>query len=209
MLVASDTTDIPQTSDHLAFVVVLTGAGVALLAALAAAALTRRGLRPLSRLADAAGEIERTADPARRLPETGAADEIGQLTGVLNRMLASLEEAHAGERRFLADASHELRTPVTTLLGNVEYAARHGADAEVLDELRRDARDWRGWSTTCSSLERATRAAEERSGRGPCRGRGGCPAGLTPAWMGGSRARASSAYSCEVSGTSWRARSRT
>ncbi len=54
-------------------------------------------------------------------------------------MLASLERSRASERRFLADASHELRTPVTTLLGNVEYAARHGADAEVLDDLRRDA----------------------------------------------------------------------
>ncbi len=140
VLVASDTTDIAQTTDHLGFVVVLIGVGVALLAALAAAALTRRGLRPLSRLASAAGEIERTADPSRRLPESGVADEIGQLTGVLNRMLASLEAARAGERRFLADASHELRTPVTTLLGNAEFAARHGADPEVLEELVRDSR---------------------------------------------------------------------
>lgn len=140
VLVASDTTDITQTSNHLAVVVVLIGVGVALLAALVALALTRRGLLPLRRLALAAGEIERTADPSRRLPESGVADEIGQLTGVLNRMLASLEATQAGERRFLADASHELRTPVTTLLGNVEFAARHGADAEVLEELQRDAR---------------------------------------------------------------------
>jgi signal transduction histidine kinase len=140
VLVASDTTDIARTTDHLGFVVVLIGLGVALLAALVAAALTRRGLRPLRRLAVAAGEIERTADPSRRLPVGGPQDEVGQLTGVLNRMLASLEEARAGERRFLADASHELRTPVTTLLGNVEYAARHGADPEVLEELVRDAR---------------------------------------------------------------------
>jgi signal transduction histidine kinase len=55
-------------------------------------------------------------------------------------MLASLEAARASERRFLADASHELRTPVTTLLGNVEFAARHGVDDEVLEELQRDAR---------------------------------------------------------------------
>jgi two-component system, OmpR family, sensor kinase len=140
VLVASDTTDISRTTDHLAFVVVLIGVGVALLAALVAAGLTRRGLRPLRRLAAAAGEIERTADPSRRLPGGGPQDEVGQLTGVLNRMLASLEAARAGERRFLADASHELRTPVTTLLGNVEYAARHGASAEVLEELVRDAR---------------------------------------------------------------------
>jgi two-component system OmpR family sensor kinase len=139
VLVASDTTDIARTTDHLGFVVVLIGIGVALLAALVAAGLTRRGLRPLRRLAVAAGEIERTADVSRRLPVSGVADEVGQLTGVLNRMLASLEAARAGERRFLADASHELRTPVTTLLGNVEYAARHGASAEVLEELVSDA----------------------------------------------------------------------
>ncbi|HEX3834467.1 MAG TPA: HAMP domain-containing sensor histidine kinase [Solirubrobacteraceae bacterium] len=139
VLVASDTSDIAHTTGSLGAAVALSGAGVVVLAAIAAAALTRRGLRPLSRLADAAGEIERTADPSRRLPDPALADEVGQLTGVLNRMLASLEQAGAAERRFLADASHELRTPVTALLGNVDYAARHGADAEVLADLRHDA----------------------------------------------------------------------
>ncbi len=139
VLVASDTSDIADTLHHLGFVLILSGALVALLATLAAAALTRRGLRPLRRLATAAGEIERTADAARRLPEPGVADEIGQLTGVLNRMLASLESARTSERRFLADASHELRTPVTSLRGNVEYAVRHGVDDDVLADLQRDA----------------------------------------------------------------------
>jgi signal transduction histidine kinase len=155
VLVASDTTDIARTTNHLGFVVVLIGLGVAVLAALLAAVATRRGLLPLRRLADAAGEIERTADVSQRLPETGAPDEIGQLTGVLNRMLASLEAARAGERRFLADASHELRTPVTTLLGNVEFAARHGADPEVLEELQRDARRLARLVDDLLALERA------------------------------------------------------
>lgn len=141
VLVASETTDIGDTLRHLGAALALGGALVALAAGLAAAVLTARGLRPLRRLAAAAEEIERTADAARRLPEPShaAGDEIGQLTGVLNRMLSSLERARAAERRFLADASHELRTPVTTLRGNIEYAARHGADAEVLADLQRDA----------------------------------------------------------------------
>ncbi len=139
VLAASDTTDISQTIHHLSIVLTLSGAAAALLAVLAAALLTRRGLRPLRRLAAGAGKIERTADPARRLPDAGAGDEISKLTGVLNRMLASLEQARTSERRFLADASHELRTPVTTLRGNAEYAARHGADPEVLADLERDA----------------------------------------------------------------------
>ncbi len=93
MLVASDTSDISNTIHNLVVVVALSGIGVVLLAAVAAALLTRRGLRPLQRLVVAAGEIERTADPARRLPDPVTVDEIGQLTGVLNRMLASLEQA--------------------------------------------------------------------------------------------------------------------
>jgi signal transduction histidine kinase len=138
VLVASDTTDISETISHLGLVVVLAGLGAALIGVLAAAILTRRGLRPLRELALAGEEIERTADPSRRLPDTGSGDEISQLTGVLNRMLAALEAASEAERRFLADASHELRTPVTALLGNAEFLRRHGADDEVTADLLRD-----------------------------------------------------------------------
>jgi len=161
VLVASDTTDISGTIHDLGFVLTLSGVGAALLGVLAAAVLTRSGLRPLRRLAVAAGEIERTADPSQRLPEPGEADEIGQLTGVLNRMLASLEQARASERRFLADASHELRTPVTALLGNVEYMARHGSDPDVLADLQRDARRLARLVDDLLVLERAGEAAHE------------------------------------------------
>jgi signal transduction histidine kinase len=161
VLVASDTSDIAHTTSRLGVLVAASGAAVALLAALVAAALTRRGLRPLRTLAAAAGEIEATADPTRRLPEAATLDEIGRLTGVLNRMLASLEEARASERRLLADASHELRTPVTALLGNVEYAARHGADPEVLADLRHDARRLARLVDSLLALERAGEGAPE------------------------------------------------
>jgi signal transduction histidine kinase len=155
VLVASDTADISHTLGNLGVVVALCGAVVVLLASLGAALLTRRGLRPLSRLAGAAGEIERTADPSRRLPEPTTVDEIGQLTGVLNRMLSSLEQARASERRFLADASHELRTPVTALLGNLEYAVRHGAEPDVLEDLRYDAARLANLIDALLTLERA------------------------------------------------------
>jgi signal transduction histidine kinase len=142
---------------------ILSALGAAALAALTAAALTRRGLRPLRGLAEAAEEIERTGDPSRRLPASSARDEIGGLTGVLNRMLAGLERSREGERRFLADASHELRTPVTTLRGNVEYAVRHGADPEILAELERDATRLARLVDDLLVLERAG----EGSGRAP------------------------------------------
>ncbi len=78
-------------------------------------------------------------------------------------MLASLQSAREGERRLLADASHELRTPVTALLGNVEYAARHGADAEVLDELRHDAARLARLVDGLLALERAAATAPVES----------------------------------------------
>jgi two-component system, OmpR family, sensor kinase len=161
VLVGSDTTDIDETLRHLVLVLTLTGLAIAAVAVLTAVALTRRGMSPLGRLATAAGEIERTADPSRRLPEPDVGDEIGQLTGVLNRMLASLEAARASERRFLADASHELRTPVTALLGNVEYVARHGAGEDVIADLRRDAARLARLVDDLLALERASSTALE------------------------------------------------
>jgi two-component system sensor histidine kinase MprB len=139
VLVGSDTADIERTLSHLRLLLLLAALAAAGLASVAAALLTRRGLRPLRQLSDAAREIERVPDPGRRMPPATTDDEIGQLTEVLNGMLAALDRARDSERRFLADASHELRTPVTSLLGNVEYASRHGADADLLVELRLDA----------------------------------------------------------------------
>src|SRR5436305_5050263 len=97
VLVASDTGDISATIGHLGLVLTIAGLAVIAVTVAVAAALTRRGLRPLRGLAGAAAEIERTADPAARLPASGLGDEIAQLSGVLNRMLASLEQARASE----------------------------------------------------------------------------------------------------------------
>jgi signal transduction histidine kinase len=99
----------------------------------------RRALRPVTRLAAAAADVERTGDPRQRLPLPATDDEVGRLAETLNAMLASLERSRELERRFLADASHELRTPLTALRGNVAYLTRHGATPEVLADLERDA----------------------------------------------------------------------
>ena len=66
---------------------------------------------------------------------------------------------------MLADASHELRTPVTALLGNVEYAARHGADAEVMAELRHDTLRLARLVDSLLALERVEAAAAASSSR--------------------------------------------
>ena len=139
VVVAASTHDLDETIASLHLFVLGTGLVAALLGAAAVAVLMRRALDPLRRLAGAATEIERTGDPRRRLPQPASDDEVGQLAGTLNAMLASLERARERERMFLADASHELRTPLTALRGNVDYISRHGANASVIADLERDA----------------------------------------------------------------------
>jgi len=139
VMAAADASDIDVTTQRLRNVLLITGLAATALAGALAAALIAGGLRPLRRLSQGAAEIERTSDPSRRLPEASAAGEIADLTAVLNRMLAALESARDSERRFLADASHELRTPIAALAGNLEYADRHGTDVELLADLRQDA----------------------------------------------------------------------
>ena len=77
-----------------------------------------RLLAPLRTLRETADEISHT-DLSRRLPETGN-DDITALTRTFNRMLDRLEAAFVGQRQFLDDAGHELKTPLTVLRGHLE-----------------------------------------------------------------------------------------
>jgi signal transduction histidine kinase len=139
VVVAASERDMDRTLGNLHLFLVLAGLAAAALAALSVSWLLRHALRPVARLADAAADVERTGDPRQRLPLPATRDEVGRLAETLNAMLASLERSRDLERRFLVDASHELRTPLTALRGNVAYLARHGATAEVLSDLERDA----------------------------------------------------------------------
>jgi signal transduction histidine kinase len=139
VLVGSSLGPISATIGHIHVVIATSAVAAAILGGLIVALLTGRGLRPLRRLSTAAGEIERSGDASRRLPEGATPREIAELTGTLNGMLAALERARQTERRFLADASHELRTPLTSLRGNAAYLAKHGTDPEVLAEIESDA----------------------------------------------------------------------
>jgi two-component system OmpR family sensor kinase len=83
-----------------------------------AAAQSGRLLAPLRTLRETADEINDT-DLHRRLPESGN-DDITALTRTFNRMLDRLEAAFVGQRQFLDDAGHELKTPLTVLRGHLE-----------------------------------------------------------------------------------------
>jgi two-component system, OmpR family, sensor kinase len=139
VLVAGSKADIEGTGHKLGLLLIIAGAGAALIGGALAAFLARRGTRPLRDLSSSAATIARTEDPDRRLAEPVGPAEVAELAGTLNGMLDALAASRERERRFLADASHELRTPLTSLRGNVEYIARHGADPEVIADLEGDA----------------------------------------------------------------------
>jgi signal transduction histidine kinase len=70
----------------------------------------------------------------RRVPDPPGKDEIGRLARTMNRMLTRLEEGHVRQRRFVSDASHELRSPVATIRQHAEVALSH-PDGTNLSEL--------------------------------------------------------------------------
>jgi signal transduction histidine kinase len=139
VLVGASTNDLTDTIRAVHALTLVAALAAALIGAAVIALLMRGALRPLERLDRAAGEIERTGDAGRRLPDPHRSDEVGRLAKTLNAMLESLDRAREMERRFVADASHELRTPLTALRGNVEHLARHGATPALVADLQADA----------------------------------------------------------------------
>lgn len=116
-----------QSLAGLVFVSLLVGAG---LAAAASRRLAVRLTRPLREVASAARSID-AAQLSTRIPEVSTDAELRDVTAILNDMLARLEDSFskqqslvASQRRFAADASHELRSPLSNLRGTIEVALR-------------------------------------------------------------------------------------
>jgi signal transduction histidine kinase len=103
--------------------------------------LVGRTLRPVERIRAEVAEIG-GSDLHRRVPVPAADDEVGRLATTMNDMLARVEDSQRRQRRFVADASHELRGPLTRMRTELEVDLEHPgtADAEathrsVLEEV--------------------------------------------------------------------------
>jgi heavy metal sensor kinase len=97
--------------------------------------LVRRALTPVEQITRAAERITQF-NLSERLPVAKTGDEIERLSLSLNRMITRLDDALQNSKRFVADASHDLRTPLTILRGELEsFAADARLDAELHDRV--------------------------------------------------------------------------
>ncbi len=101
--------------------------------------VTGRALRPVEQIRGAVIAIT-SADLSLRVPEPGTDDEIGRLARTMNDMLARLEDSAARQRRFVADASHELRSPLTAIRTGLEVGLSHPDRAPWPEIARRAVR---------------------------------------------------------------------
>ncbi|MFI6514713.1 sensor histidine kinase [Spirillospora sp. NPDC050679] len=92
--------------------------------------VTRRALRPVAAIRAELAEITAAGDLARRVPVPRSGDEVAALAATTNATLAALERSVARQRDFVADASHELRSPIASLRTELEVAQAH---PELLD----------------------------------------------------------------------------
>ena len=94
--------------------------------------LVRRALTPVEQITRAAERITQY-NLSERLPVSNTRDELEQLSVSLNRMITRLDDAFQNSKRFVADASHDLRTPLTILRGELEILAE---DSRLPSKLR-------------------------------------------------------------------------
>ena len=118
--------DVDHNLSRLKWLLVFISLGGIGAAAILGALVSGRAVAPLRRLTESTERIVETGDLSKRTGQRGR-DEISRLSIRLDELLASLETSLRTQRQLVADASHELRTPITTLRANIGLLARPGA----------------------------------------------------------------------------------
>lgn len=112
------------------------------LASLAGWFLAKKTLRRVDLIGGTANAIASSQDFKQRVLHLGPRDELGKLTETFNQMLDSLEKVYNNQKRFLSDASHELRAPLTTIRGNLDILHKIKQIPEKdRDEILADSRN--------------------------------------------------------------------
>ena len=130
--------DVIEAQQRLLLVMGTIGPLALLIAATAGWLLAGAALRPVEQMRREAAAVS-ASEPTRRLPVPRSGDELARLATTLNSMLDRLQEALERERRFVDDASHEMRTPLATLRGEIDLALTRRRDAPELEASLRSA----------------------------------------------------------------------
>ncbi len=135
--------DIEQALSDLRLLLLQGGTLVIAFALIGGWAMTRSVLAVVRRMTQTAHSIRVSQDFSKRVPSTlpYGRDELTTLADTLNQMLASLEEAYQQQQRFVADASHELRAPITSIRCNLDLLAKApDLPADEIQDALTDAR---------------------------------------------------------------------
>jgi two-component system, OmpR family, sensor histidine kinase MprB len=119
VLIAQPLTEVDHELSHLLLILALIGAGGVVLAALLGALVARTALAPIGRFTQRTESLTGNLDLSRRLDVRGR-DELARLADSFNGALDALERSVQAQRHLIADASHELRTPISSLRANIQ-----------------------------------------------------------------------------------------
>jgi two-component system sensor histidine kinase MprB len=119
VLVAQPLTEVEHELSRLLLILALIGAGGVVLAALLGALVARTALEPIVRFTQRTESLTGNLDLSRRLDVEGR-DELTRLAESFNGTLDALERSVQAQRHLIADASHELRTPISSLRANIQ-----------------------------------------------------------------------------------------
>lgn len=143
VLVALPLTTVDHELGHILLILLLVGAAGIALAVLLGALVARTALTPIARFTRRTEQLTGDPDLSRRLEVSGR-DELARLAASFNATLEQLERSVAAQRHLIADAGHELRTPIASLRANIQVLQeasrltpedRKALRQDIIDEL--------------------------------------------------------------------------